>query len=66
MITDTRTLAKMQNFSALSINNKTLEEFGFEPGESVHVIFEEGKVTIVKDIEPFILEKAKECGCVKE
>ncbi len=61
MKTDIRTLSsvKGRNQSIITFNNKILSESGFKPGDCITAIFENGKITLVRDIEEYILEKNK-------
>lgn len=45
-----RKLTKTPTHAVMALNVKTLEECGFPTGEEYNVIYEDGKVTIVKEI----------------
>lgn len=52
MFIDKRTLTdvKKRNNVMLILNRDNVKEYGFEPGSVVNVIFETGKITLLKEI----------------
>lgn len=58
MLVDKRTLTdvKKRNNVMLILNRDDVMNVGFEPGSDINVVFEAGKITLLKDIETYMMK----------
>uniref|UniRef100_A0A6M3M2J2 Uncharacterized protein n=1 Tax=viral metagenome TaxID=1070528 RepID=A0A6M3M2J2_9ZZZZ len=58
MFVDKRKLTDVEkrNNVMLVLNRNKVMEYGFEPGSKINVVFESGKITLLKDIETYIMK----------
>lgn len=58
MLVDKRTLTdvKKRNNVMLILNRDDVKNAGFEPGAEINVVFESGKITLLKDIEAYMIK----------